>query len=357
MQHIKLSIKIGFGFAALLLVVCALGAMAIINMDKVSTSAEEVSSEYVPQVTCINQIERHVLLLMYAMRGFSMAQDQSYRDKALTELSAVKENLRLADELAQKHPEHTDFQNNLLEMRKQLAEYENKATETETLVKQFQTLRDKMQHSANLFLTAASDYHDNQISTQEKEFTDKEPNFVLRQRAGKIKIIYVIVQEAQAIQKSNIEAQLANNPQQMEDASQNFFVVYSLINNIRKKTKQEQNLKSLDKITQLCKEYEAAMNSALETWKKLIVLDQEQNQLALAVLKDVENMAKAGIDSMRQITTQNVAQLHSANVLMEIGLGIALLIGVFLSIAITTGHHQTHFYHRPFRRTYRRRPP
>ncbi len=335
MKHVKLSIKIGLGFAALLIVACGLGAMAIINMDNVSSSAKKLSSEYVPQVTYVNQIERHVLLLMYAIRGFSMAEAQSYRDDALTELAKVKKYLTQAEELAQQHPKLVAFKSNLLKVRELLTQYEEKAAETETLIKQFQTLRDKMEHAATLFLTGASDYHDNQISTQEKEFTNNEPNYVLRQRAGKIKIIYVIVQEAQAIQQSNLEAQLANNPQQMEDAAQNFFVVYSLINNIRKKTKQTQNIKSLDTITRLCKEYEAAMQSALETWKKLNSLDQVRNELAHAVLQDVENMAKDGMNHMRQITEQNVAQLHSANVIMEIGLGIALLFGIFIAIAIT----------------------
>ncbi len=335
MKQIKLSMKIGLGFAALLLITCALGVMAILSMDKVSTSAAKLSNEYVPQVNYANHIERHVLLLMYAMRGYSSTKIQSYRDEALKEFAAVKKNLDLADAFSREYPEQVTFKNNLKAVRKGLLEYEQKADQTEELIKTLQGLRDRMEGAADLFLMAASNYHDSQISTQEKEFSNQEPNYVLRERAAKIKMIYVIVKEAQSIQTSNYEAQVLNDPDTMESATHSFFVVFRLIKNIEKKTKLDANKKSLTKITNLCKEYESSMKDTLTTWRQLITLAEEQNDLALKVLKNVESMATEGMTHMNEISNDNVAQLNSAKVVTEIGLGIALLIGILLAFAIT----------------------
>ncbi|MEE4136541.1 MAG: hypothetical protein V2I32_10720, partial [Desulforhopalus sp.] len=62
----KLGLKIGLGFAALLAIAATLGILAIVNMKNVETKSISLQSEYVPEVAVANRLERSSFRTMYA---------------------------------------------------------------------------------------------------------------------------------------------------------------------------------------------------------------------------------------------------------------------------------------------------
>jgi methyl-accepting chemotaxis protein len=77
----KLGMKIGLGFAAVLSIAAALGGMAIVNMGKVETKSISLQREYVPEVGVANQLERSAHETMYAFRGYGYTAEQKFLDQ------------------------------------------------------------------------------------------------------------------------------------------------------------------------------------------------------------------------------------------------------------------------------------
>ena len=89
-KNMKLAMKIGMGFAALVLIACALGALAVVSMNGVKTIANVLAKENVPCVAVANDVERTSLQTMYETRGYAFTEETQYLENARKNLVAVK---------------------------------------------------------------------------------------------------------------------------------------------------------------------------------------------------------------------------------------------------------------------------
>jgi hypothetical protein len=81
MNNLKLAVKLGFGFGALILIAAILGGVAIVSMKGVEGDSTRLAREYVPEVGMANSIERHTLLMMYAVRAYSYSGNKNYLEE------------------------------------------------------------------------------------------------------------------------------------------------------------------------------------------------------------------------------------------------------------------------------------
>ena len=79
MKNIRLGMKIGIGFGALILIACVLGLLGVYNMQSVGKTSEALSQQYIPETVVANELERSSMLTMYAMRGYALSLDQKYQ--------------------------------------------------------------------------------------------------------------------------------------------------------------------------------------------------------------------------------------------------------------------------------------
>ena len=92
-MKMNLGMKIGGGFGALIVIACVLGGLAIFNMENVGTLSTMLAKEYVPEVAVANNIERHSMLTMFAMRGFGLSEDLALLAEGRKELKKVNKYL------------------------------------------------------------------------------------------------------------------------------------------------------------------------------------------------------------------------------------------------------------------------
>ena len=96
----KLATKIASGFAALLIIALALGAIAAYAMNQASGRAVGLRDQQAPAVAVANALERNSLLTMYNVRGWSMSGDPEMKTHAEDYYKLVITALDDADKLA-----------------------------------------------------------------------------------------------------------------------------------------------------------------------------------------------------------------------------------------------------------------
>ena len=99
-KNMKLGTRIALGFGLLIVIACLLGALAIFNMKKVERESTVLANEYVPEVKLANSVERHSLLTLYSMLGYSFSEEDKYLQEAQQELAEVKKWLDECQTLA-----------------------------------------------------------------------------------------------------------------------------------------------------------------------------------------------------------------------------------------------------------------
>ncbi|HOQ87167.1 MAG TPA: chemotaxis protein, partial [Phycisphaerae bacterium] len=129
----KLSTKIGLGFALLLGITVALGGLAVWRMGNVQQEATILAEEYVPEVAVASRVERNSFLTMYEMRGYGLSEDEAYLDKGREYIAEVEKDIKDAKTLVERSSHLVKLEGALNELQATLDEYEKLADQTEQM--------------------------------------------------------------------------------------------------------------------------------------------------------------------------------------------------------------------------------
>ncbi len=83
----KLSVRLGVAFGALIGIALLLGGMAVWNMKSTTRGAAAMSKEKVPEVAVANEVERASLLTMYDIRGYGFTEQTNFLNADMTSLA------------------------------------------------------------------------------------------------------------------------------------------------------------------------------------------------------------------------------------------------------------------------------
>ncbi|MGE4299678.1 MAG: methyl-accepting chemotaxis protein [Desulfovibrionaceae bacterium] len=334
MKNLKLGLKIGLGFGTLLVIACALGMMSVINMRGVAVEAKKLAVQYVPEVGIANELERRASLLVSAVRSYAMSGDQLYWQEAVTNLDATKAALDAARDHAEKYPNLVMLKKDEDVARKKIEAYEILIKETDASVKRIQAIRKEMDASSQIFMQGAREYSESQGGYFFKDIETGAAAEKLKDRLEKINMIHEVIDLGNEVQVKNFMAQSLNDSELMRQAQIHFPRINELVRAILLLTAQQSNINALNAILEQGASYKKAMQGMLAEWQKQEELNKKRNEIALEVLKTAQATATAGMDNTSTIAFGGVSSLASSENTMLVGLLLAMVIGIFLSISL-----------------------
>ncbi len=162
MKTMKLGAKIGLGFGILILFACVLGAVAVWNMKRVESQSIVLSSEYVPEVEAANNIERNTLLLMYAMRGYSLSADWAYYVDSQNSLAEVRKYIQDGKSLSERSAHLANLKSALDRIEINVNEYEKLMNDTESANRLIEENRESLDLAAIQFMRNCREFSNDQ---------------------------------------------------------------------------------------------------------------------------------------------------------------------------------------------------
>ncbi|MFZ5428012.1 MAG: methyl-accepting chemotaxis protein [Thermodesulfobacteriota bacterium] len=335
MKNLKVGYKIGLGFGLLILLSCLLGAMAVVSMKGVQTGAARLADEYVPEVDIASDLQKAVLLSMYAMRGYSLSEDPKFLEEARKKLAEVAKFLDDATALAARYPNLVKLKEDAAKSKTLLEEYNKLAGETEKRVKAFSILRKGMDDSASALVKLSQQWMADQSAKLEGEIKTNSLQGILLERHEKIERFKGVIETINDLRVRNFKAQAVNDRKVIEDALGGFQKMDALLEYLKNKTYTAENLKTLSNIQEASLAYEKAVKDLLANWKALEELNVKRGQAANQLIEAAEATAQAGLDHTKRISSESVSDLSSATSLMIGGLIAALAIGVAIAVYLT----------------------
>ncbi|WP_043600662.1 methyl-accepting chemotaxis protein [Solidesulfovibrio magneticus] len=335
MKNIRLGIKIGGGFGALILIACLLGGLAVVAMSKVEQGATRLAQEYVPEVAVANDVERDSMMTMYAMRGYALSEDEKFLETAKKEFANVNAQLAKAKAHSDKFPKLTKLKEDVAKAQGKVDEYGKLIEATTVSIKAMESLRKTMDASAGEYLKSCSDFMESQDAAFEKEINEGASVAKLQERRSKIEEANEVIDLGNDVRVKNFKAQATGNIQLVDDALNNFKKIDELLDKLKTVTRQENNLRQLATIKEAGGKYKAAMTEYVAAWKTLQTLGTKRNEVGEQVLEAAQETAKAGMGQTQSIANDTVSSLASASTTMIIGLAFALLLGVIIAVALT----------------------
>ena len=160
----------------------------------------------------------------------------------------------------------------------------------------------------------------------------------LHERQDKINLVNDIIDLGNAARISAFKSQALREPSVIEDAVKNIFpAIDKKYDGLRRITHEETDLKRIDDTQKAGHQYREAMVSLLEHWKLNNELARQREESGKQLIGACAVTADAGMDHTIRIADDASATLHSAILIMIVGLISVIVIGIFAAYFITTG--------------------
>ena len=335
MRKMKLGTKIGLGFSLLLLISVALGAVALWNMYGVAKQSDLLAYECAPEVTVANYIEKNVLLMMFANRGYSLSEDDNYLKGGREYMASVAEYLAEAEKLAAEAEHLEQLAGQVEEGKAALNEY--KLLMEKTVIKSFRLteLRSLMDEGAASFDQYCESYlaAQNQLLGQEIQAGMSADG--LEERLRKIGLIQSVINLGKAVRIENFKSQALREPAIMKKSIQLFLRMKADLDELRGISYQEDDLNQIDATWHSVEVYMQAMQGLLETWAERTELAAAREKAADRVLTIAQTTSQNGLSTTLDIAKGAATSLASASVVTLAGLVAALIIGIVMAFLIT----------------------
>lgn len=333
MKKMTLGKQIGLGFGILLTITLLLGGLAVYNMNSAAKNASKMANVYVPEVIVGADVFRVANNARYAIRAFTMADDEEALASAKKDFAELQRLLAEAKELSKKYD------------LKKLAEYESRASSAleeymASVLRSEKDLVEKkkfdklMVDNGAIFMQNAADYLHSQEEAIQREFDAHAEVGKLKERSSKITLINDVIDEGNAIRVGGQRAQVLNDIQVMKDAINRFQAIKEKIAQIRLITRLAINLEQLKNVENAAKIYEDSMLGIL----RVMEATEKENVLRVKLAADVVGAAQdtvnIGVENTKDLAQEADADLVTSSNVMLGGLVIAMLLGIILAVFI-----------------------
>jgi len=339
MKSLSLGMKISLGFAALIIIACALGLMAIVKMGGVEVQSTMLANEYVPEVEVANELRGKISNLLFEMRGYGFTEDDEFYKKALTEMAAVEAVLEKARKLEAASPNLKALKGQLEKATKAYTEYKALSVKTKDVIEKLAEERKKMLDVAGRYMKNSSDFLVSQNEAFKKEVGSNEDaakkENLLIERLNKINLVNEVIDFGNEARIGNFRSQATRSPEVMKTAMLVFPKIEEKLNELQKTTRAAANLKQIEDIRAAGAAYKQAMTDFLNLWLENVALAAKRAQVYQEVNAACNETADAGAEAADRIAKDAVSALSAASFIMIIGLITALIIGVLLAFFIT----------------------
>ena len=331
----KLGVKIGLGFASLVLVAVVLGSLSVWTMNHIKGQASALEKENVPEVTVANNVERSSLLTMYEIRAFGLVSDDAALERGRAHLAQVKKHLQAAKELGATSEnlrpllaaaERADVK--VLEYEKLIQET---VTEDESIVKN----QGELNTAAKDFMTASYAFLADQDRLMKEEIKANVGVDKLDERYAKAVLVNDVIDAGNACRIIAWKAQAERNLKVVEETTAKFSVIKAKLNEMRPLVHLAANLKQIEDCQTAANVYQAHLGELVTNWHQRDALAVRRGEVANAVLAEAHATAVLGLSDTSKIASASVKSLSSASVTLIAGLIFAAILGSVVGFFVT----------------------
>ncbi|MFP4521241.1 MAG: methyl-accepting chemotaxis protein [Fibrobacterota bacterium] len=335
LKNLKLGAKIGGGFGALILIAAFLGLMSVWNMNSVGEDSTMLSNEYVPEVRLANNIESISRGIMYEMRGYGYSEEEKYYKTGEKMYVDLVDELNKAEKLSEESKHLVKLKGEVENIKSSAAEYEKLMNETKSVFDRMTANRSSLDEAAAVYMKNCLDFLEGQNRKIENDWKRNASDAALKERLDKITLINDVIDIGNNIRLSAWRSQALREPSVIKDAMKLFVKLDGTFSDLRKITRQADDIRRIDLTEDAAEQYKNAMNDFLANFTTAQELNKKRNQAGDKVLAGASATAKAGIDNTTEIAERATSALRSASTTMIIGLVVALVIGIVIAVYLT----------------------
>ena len=334
----KLSTKIGMGFGVLLVITVILGIISIYSMNLAKNNAIELNTVNVNELRISKALKDNMQNLMYEMRAYGFTGDPKYYESSITHLKSFKTSLLEAEKTINSNKKLAFMENDIKNIQDKLEIYEG-------LIENTRKIREEdMPKTMDRMINLIVEFSKNSkayLESQDKKLMavlKENPEDIIEQiedRNHKKNLINQIIEITGEARVSNLKGQLYEDFESIEQSITYFDEINEIVVDLRKVSKQQDNIRQLDIINRNSSEYQKSMKEYFQLFIKLNEIAIKRNEAGNSVLKICNQSSDSSLNSTVKIAEKTNKSASASSSLLYIVVIAALIIGITIAILLT----------------------
>ena len=317
MKNLTVGKRIILGFASLILIAVILGVVAIVQMSDVEKGSEKLAHAEVPEVEVSNNIERNLMMAMYAFRGYQFTEDESFNRDGQALLGETLGHIDAAGALGQEQ-ELAGLLKEAPILRRGVDAYQGFARETAVKIGELKTVRERMDHAAREFVAALD-----ALLEQNEQVVEK----MVEERSFKVSTTEEVVKHGNNARILGMRAQATGDGALFKQALDELDHAQAQLKDLRPVTRDAEDIKMLDESAAALESYAKALSAfAAESAKgeaaQAAVLDRLQGEMDAAAADftgQLGTLFAGQVSKMEANVNEGIAMIGWVNDVIDLG--------------------------------------
>ncbi len=335
MKNLRLGVKIGIGFGALIAMACALGALAVVKMSSVSKEADLLATESVPQAAMASDMVERSLSAMLAMRSYALSENPKFYEAGTKGLAGMYGNLDQAMEFAGKHSHLSQFKENVVKARAGVDAYRTLTEQTHAMITTLGDNKKTLTAAGGAYLKSCAKFLENEDASMKDDIASGVSGYALDERYRKVSLVNEIMTLGNDTRLKTARSLVEHDLSLLDAAEKNFVVISDKLDQLKSLVHQEDHLEQIATTRTAMEQYRSSLVQLRTTMEAIEKIGAERDAASQAFLAAAMATSKAALEQTRDMTGEASDNLASATTIMLIGLCVALVFGILTSIFLT----------------------
>jgi methyl-accepting chemotaxis protein len=332
MKKLTLSWRLGIAFGALILLMVALGSVAVWRITMASTMATDVAEAHTPEVMVAHDINTAAWETRFYIRSYSLDGDDVYLRKGRKALTTVREHLKAADALGKKFPAHlAALRQGTLEATEKTNDFESLVDQVEAEYKNMASQRAELDDAASQYMQACLALRALEKQKMDAELAEKADLAKLTERLAKMGMVEDIIDLGNTIRINNFKYQSTKDMDALREDLKNFDALDKAVVSLESVVETQASKEQIAKLRKAADKYKAVMEKVLKSQLAINAFIRELYDAGNAVTTKAGVVAENGLRENEKVAADVADGLSLTSLILLVGLGVALAAGILIA--------------------------
>ncbi|WP_221029613.1 methyl-accepting chemotaxis protein [Actomonas aquatica] len=327
--------RVGFGFAAVVVLGLLSGGFAIYEVTRVREAAHMMSEEFVPEARHAAQLEAQLGALQLETQHYRLTAEEDRFSRISAQLQSVREQVQALHSLAEAHP-------HLVKLRSEVGVLDEQLEAFETLAKSLADATATLQAGRASLEQAGANFDLEMDHLQAVQFERFEAEAVgsdlehLRQRGLKMHLAQQVAKQLDHLQMLAAQGQLKRDPALIRAASTTFDSLFEQLAALRAVLEIPADIAEVDRLTASARAYRDNLIVVAEQSEVLNALGVTGSTLGHDLQMEAEALALTGMDRTVEAAEESTARLNLTVRGVVASAALLTLLGIVISTRVVS---------------------
>ncbi len=331
MKKMTLGRRLGLAFGVLIVLMSALGGLAVWRMKLAAGASTGLAAKFVPQVRVAQQVATGAWATRFNIRSYTLTGDEDFLREGRKGISELKDALKAADDLANTYPDLVALRQGAVDARAALQTWEGAIDKLEAERNTLKVQQGLLDSAGSSFVRQCQVLHAQQAQLMQTEIATNAAPAALEERLTKLGMVNDVMRRGMAIRVSNFKAQAVGDTDAMRETLKEFDSLDSVSTSLQPTLRKVESRETLEKIQEAALSYRTAMEQVLKSQLAVNDLQAKMINTAAVLVAKGEEVAGGGLQRTTEAATDGASGLDVTVVILLVGLVVAVIVAILVA--------------------------